>query len=372
MWGRLLVAKPPRAAPGLAAWGGTAIAPRRKDAPCPTGRPAPCSRAFVQSRNAAAVRSTAPQPVLPSPSARATPARPELRATTAATRVARTCLPLSPASPPTATSRPSSSPATRASSTPMPHAGRSTSPSRRPPPQRAPQGRRRRRRADACLARRPAGQGRHLPRGGICRPRRPVRGARAESGCHLNSRASRAPARNLVAPPMPPSPSRVRRSAKPVQAASTPVRARCAAASVPPRPCSVPPPSPIAPACRCHLCDSRQCPDVCLDAAHSSHCQGRAALCHHQATTTLQKGVHHRRRVCPAGALLPCLPSPCRVQGVRGNARTTSCINRAHQKLSAMLQRLSLLARFISARLVCGTLVLTHLFDAEDDGHKCW
>jgi hypothetical protein len=35
------VAKPPRATPGLAAWGGTAVAPRHKGAPCPTGRPAP-------------------------------------------------------------------------------------------------------------------------------------------------------------------------------------------------------------------------------------------------------------------------------------------------------------------------------------------
>jgi hypothetical protein len=43
--------------------------------------------------------------------------------------------------------------------------GRSTLPSRRPPPQRAPQGRRRRRRADACPARRLAGQGRRLPHG---------------------------------------------------------------------------------------------------------------------------------------------------------------------------------------------------------------
>jgi hypothetical protein len=35
------VAKPPRAAPGLAARGGTAVAPRHNGAPCPTGRPAP-------------------------------------------------------------------------------------------------------------------------------------------------------------------------------------------------------------------------------------------------------------------------------------------------------------------------------------------
>jgi hypothetical protein len=65
---------------------------------------------------------------------------------------------------------------------------------------------------------------------------------------------------------------------------------------------------------------SRQRPGVHLDAAPSSHCQGRASLCHHQAATTLYE------RVCVAGAesalpvpLLPCLPSPCRVQGVRGN-----------------------------------------------------
>jgi hypothetical protein len=35
MWGRLSVAKPPRDAPGLAAWGGTAVAPCHKGAPCP-------------------------------------------------------------------------------------------------------------------------------------------------------------------------------------------------------------------------------------------------------------------------------------------------------------------------------------------------
>jgi hypothetical protein len=35
------VAKPPRAAPGLAARGGTTVAPHHKGAPCPTGRPAP-------------------------------------------------------------------------------------------------------------------------------------------------------------------------------------------------------------------------------------------------------------------------------------------------------------------------------------------
>jgi hypothetical protein len=124
---------------------------------------------------------------------------------------------------------------------PMPRVGCSTSPSRRPPPQRVPQGCRCSRRADACPARRPAGQGRRLPRRGIHRPRRPVHGARAESGCHLGSRASRAPARHLTAPPTPPSPSRVRRSAKPVQAASTLVRARCTATSVPPCPRPVPP-----------------------------------------------------------------------------------------------------------------------------------
>jgi hypothetical protein len=74
--------------------------------------------------------------------------------------------------------------------------GRSTLPSRRPPPQRAPQGLRRRRRADACPARRLARQGRRLPRGGIHRPHHPVHGARAESGCHLSSQASRAPGRH--------------------------------------------------------------------------------------------------------------------------------------------------------------------------------
>jgi hypothetical protein len=100
-------------------------------------------------------------------------------------------------------------------------------------------------------------------------------------------------------------------------------RSECAA---PPPPClrvrvHCCPPSPIAPAPRCHLRTSRQCPGVHLDVTPSSHCQGRAALCRHQAATTLHE------RVCAAGAesalpvpLLPCLPSPCRVQGVQGNA----------------------------------------------------
>jgi hypothetical protein len=81
------------------------------------------------------------------------------------------------------------------------------------------------------------------------------------------------------------------------------------------------PPSPITPAPRCQLRASRQRPSVRLNAAPSSHCQGRAALCRHQVATTLHE------RVCAAGVesalsvpLLPCLPSPCRVQGVRGNA----------------------------------------------------
>jgi hypothetical protein len=80
------------------------------------------------------------------------------------------------------------------------------------------------------------------------------------------------------------------------------------------------PPSPITPAPRCHLHASRQRPGVRLDAAPLSHYQGRAALCRHQAATTLHKWV------CATGTesalsmpLLPCLPSPCRVQGVRGN-----------------------------------------------------
>jgi hypothetical protein len=51
MWGRLSVAKPPHAAPGLAARGSTAVAPRHKGAPCPTGRPAPCPHVSVRSRH---------------------------------------------------------------------------------------------------------------------------------------------------------------------------------------------------------------------------------------------------------------------------------------------------------------------------------
>jgi hypothetical protein len=94
--------------------------------------------------------------------------------------------------------------------------------------------------------------------------------------------------------------------------------------AAPPPPClrvRCRPPSPIAPAPWCHLRALRQCPGVHLDVAPSSHCQGRAALCRHQVATTLHE------RVCVTGAesappmpLLPCLPSPCRVQGVRGNA----------------------------------------------------
>jgi hypothetical protein len=112
-----------------------------------------------------------------------------------------------------------------------------------------------------------------------------------------------------VAPPSPSKPPRRRSERAAPPPSCLRVHARCR------------PPSPIAPAPRCHLCASHQCPGVRLDAAPSSHCQGRAALCRHQAATTLHK------RVCAAGAestlpmpLLPCLLSPCRVQGVRGNA----------------------------------------------------
>jgi hypothetical protein len=37
-----------------------------------------------------------------------------------------------------------------------------------------------------------------------------------------------------------------------------------------------------------------------------------------------------------------------------------------------MLQRLPPLTQFNSVPLVCGTPVLTQLFDADDEGHKCW
>jgi hypothetical protein len=256
--------------PGAALLSRHAIKAPRVLTPLPVSDRPRSERASVRSRHAAAVRSTAPQPAPPSP---------------------------------------------------MPRAGHSTSPSRHPPPQRVPQGRRRRRRADECPARRPAGQGRRLPRGGIRHPRRPVRGARAESGCHLGSRASRALARHLTAPPTPPSPSRVRRSAKPIQAASTPVRARCAAASVPPCPHPVPP-----------TISYRASAPV---SASTPHPRATAKVERLSAVTKLPPPC---KRVCAVGAefalpvpLLPCLPSPCRVQGVRGNARTTSCINRAHQ-----------------------------------------
>jgi hypothetical protein len=43
----------------------------------------------------------------------------------------------------------------------------------------------------------------------------------------------------------------------------------------------------------------------------------------------------------------------------------------AYQVFVRMLQRLSRLTKFNSIPLVCGTPVLTHLFDVEDGGHKC-
>jgi hypothetical protein len=155
----------------------------------PADRPR-SERASVRSRHTAAVRSTAPQPAPPFP---------------------------------------------------MPHVGRSTLPSWRPPPQRVPQGHRRHRRADACPARRPAGQGRCLPcwghpppsppcARGSSRERLPPRLASFSSSCSTPRSATDAA---LTIP------SASLRQA--VQAASTPVRARCAAASVPPRPRPVPP-----------------------------------------------------------------------------------------------------------------------------------
>jgi hypothetical protein len=47
---------------------------------------------------------------------------------------------------------------------------------------------------------------------------------------------------------------------------------------------------------------------------------------------------------------------------------TTSCDIAARQVFDAMAQSLSRLTQFNSIPLVCGTLVLTHLFYAEDDG----
>jgi hypothetical protein len=44
----------------------------------------------------------------------------------------------------------------------------------------------------------------------------------------------------------------------------------------------------------------------------------------------------------------------------------------AYQVFVRMLQRLSRLTQFNSVLLVCGTPALTHLFYAEDSGHKCW
>jgi hypothetical protein len=65
-----------------------------------------------------------------------------------------------------------------------------------------------------------------------------------------------------VAPPSPSKPPRRRseRAAPPPSCLHVHVRCR--------------PPSPIAPAPRCHLCASRQRPGVRLDVALSSHCQG--------------------------------------------------------------------------------------------------
>jgi hypothetical protein len=65
MWGRMSAAKPPHAAPGLAARGGTAVAPCHKGAPCPTG---PVSACLCPKPPRPAVRarpSAAPLPALP-------------------------------------------------------------------------------------------------------------------------------------------------------------------------------------------------------------------------------------------------------------------------------------------------------------------
>jgi hypothetical protein len=112
-------------------------------------------------------------------------------------------------------------------------------------------------------------------------------------------------------PPAPPLPSRARRSAKPVQAASTSVRARCATTSVPPRPvpptvsyrASTPVPSVcLAPVPRCpprrHTLEPLPRPSGSLP----------SPSCHKLA----QKGVRRQCRVCPAGAPAPLssLPLP--------------------------------------------------------------
>jgi hypothetical protein len=64
MWGRLSVAKPPRAAPGLAAQAGTAVAPRHKGAPCPTG---PVSARLCPKPPRPAVRARPSAASLPAP-----------------------------------------------------------------------------------------------------------------------------------------------------------------------------------------------------------------------------------------------------------------------------------------------------------------
>jgi hypothetical protein len=131
-------------------------------------------------------------------------------------------------------------------------------------------------------------------------------------------------------PPMPPTDELLRHQHRPChpERAAPPSPSKLpqcrSERAVPPPPClhvRCHPPSPIVPVPRCHLRASRQRPGVHLDVVPSSHCQGRVALCRHQAATNLHESV------CVAGAksalpvpLLPYLPSPCRVQGVRGNA----------------------------------------------------
>jgi hypothetical protein len=97
----------------------------------------------------------------------------------------------------------------------------------------------------------------------------------------------------------------------------------------------------------------------------------QVTLCRHQATTILHA------RPCATDAesamsvpLLPCLSLPLPRTRCSRQCQNHELHQSRPPKLDATLQRLSRLARFLSTPLTCGTLVLTHLFDAEHDGHK--
>jgi hypothetical protein len=224
------VAKPPRAAPGLAARGGTAVVPRHKGAPCPTGRPAP-----VRAR------------LCPKPSRRCCL---EHRA------AARTAIP-------NAACRAFDFAAAASSS--LARASRASMP---PPHGCVP-------RSSTCGTRSPPPAWGHPPpcARGSSRERLPPWLMSFSSSCSTPRSATDAA---LAIP------SALLRQARPSRLDAGPsmlcrrLRASVSASGA------------------AHNLLSCQCPGVRLDAAPSSHCQGRATLCRHQAATTLQKGVRCR------------------------------------------------------------------------------